>query len=116
MKLDKSKKYGIIGGVHGIARFEQGGKLFDNQGNLLGADGMPLKGKAAPVEEAAGGDEGSNEGTNETGKEPSKDELFTKAKALGIPATKTWGVAKLAEAIAAAEAAQVDQVSKSLEG
>ena len=43
--FDTSKPYGIIGGVFGVARFEQGGKYYDAQHNLLDNDGNPLKSK-----------------------------------------------------------------------
>lgn len=34
MKLDKSRKYGVISGLH-YASFEQDGLLFDGQGNVI---------------------------------------------------------------------------------
>ena len=43
--LDKTKPYGTICGTFGLAKFEQGGQFFDNQGILLGDDGFPLKPK-----------------------------------------------------------------------
>lgn len=43
--FDTSKPYGLIGGVFGIARFEQDGKYYDAQHNLLDNEGNPLKSK-----------------------------------------------------------------------
>lgn len=118
IKLDKTRDYGTVYGTHGIARFEQDGKLFDIQGNILGADGMPLKGKAEadprPASEEPAVEQGEQQPS--VGAEVSKDELIAKAKDLGIKATKNWGIQKLQEEIAAVEAVNEDQVSKSLAG
>lgn len=118
IKLDKTRDYGTVHGTHGIARFEQDGKLFDIQGNILGADGMPLKGKASAEPEAGAEEPATEQGEQETSAETevSKDELIAKAKDLGIKATKNWGIQKLQEEIAAVEAVNEDQVSKSLAG
>jgi hypothetical protein len=43
-ELDKSKDFGTIGGVFGVAKFEQDGEYFDAQGKLLDGEGNPLKG------------------------------------------------------------------------
>lgn len=43
MAFDKSKPYGTIGGIFGIARFEQDGKYYDAQFNELDNEGNPKK-------------------------------------------------------------------------
>lgn len=118
IKLDKTRDYGTVHGTHGLARFEQDGKLFDIHGNILGADGMPLKGKTEPAPMAASEEPAVEQGEQQSSAvaEVSKDELIAKAKDLGIKATKNWGIQKLQEEIAAVEAVNEDQVSKSLAG
>lgn len=53
MAFDKSKPYGIIGGIYGIARFEQDGKYYDAQFNELDKDGNPKKSAKAEKEPKA---------------------------------------------------------------
>ena len=42
IKLDKSKPYGQVMGATNGARFEQNGKDFDHEGNLVGGDVAPM--------------------------------------------------------------------------
>lgn len=52
--FDTSKPYGLIGGVFGIARFEQDGKYYDAQHNLLDNEGNPLKTKVKKADTPVG--------------------------------------------------------------
>lgn len=122
--LDKTKPYGIIGGTFGIAKFEQGGKYFDNQGGLLDDEGMPLKGKAPKV--GATKDNPEPSGAAASGQTPveppvtlpelatptqpapivdEKPALVERAKALKIKSAHMMGIETLKEAIAKAEGA-----------
>lgn len=53
MKLDITRKFGIVGGQHGIAKYEQDGNLFDAHYNPLNTDGLPLKKNSRPQAEVA---------------------------------------------------------------
>lgn len=129
--FDTSKPYGTIGGVFGIARFEQGGKYYDAQHNLLDNEGNPLKPnkqKASsnppvgatsenqtPSGQVGGADQtGGQQTTDQTnathqpvGKTEAeqKAELVARAKALGIKSPHLLGLEKLRDKVAAAEGA-----------
>jgi hypothetical protein len=70
-KLDKSKDFGIIGGIFGIARFEQDGNYFDASGELLDGEGNALAGGGKP----AGGGKGGKGGKG--GDKPAVDVVAT---------------------------------------
>lgn len=104
--LDKTKPYGTIGGTFGVAKFEQDGKYFDNQGVLLGDDGFPLKSKEPKVGATKDTPEPSGELVADQTPDPDeKAALVERAKTLKIKSPHLMGVDKLKEAIAKAEGA-----------
>lgn len=106
MKFDNTKPYGQIFGEFGQAKWEQGGRYYDSQFNLLDGDGMPLLNESAKQPD-------TQAQTSAPDAQYDKDALIAEAKALGIAATKNWGEAKLIEAIADAKAKAAE---KSTEG
>lgn len=58
MKLDKSKPFGQIFGQFGLAKYEQDGRFFDNEGTLLNSQGEPLK-RAKDADAPEAGNSGS---------------------------------------------------------
>jgi len=116
--FDTSKPYGIIGGIFGVARFEQGGKYYDAQHTLLDNEGNPLKSKkqaqtsAPPVgstNDSAGG-EGQTAGQTTTPPAGNADAnekaaLVARAKELKIKSPQLLGFDNLKAKIAQAEGA-----------
>ena len=129
--FDTSKPYGIIGGVFGIARFEQGGKYYDAQHNLLDDEGNPLKSNKqkqssnppvgstsenqTPSGQVGGADQTVGqqaEGQTNAPAQPAgnadaeqKAALVARAKTLGIKSPHLLGLEKLRDKVAAAEGA-----------
>lgn len=98
MSLDTSKPYGLVCGIHGIAKYEQGGNLYDAQHNLLDENGMPpseTKAKAPKEPKAPSETKANDDGE--------KAALVERAKTLNIKSPHLFGVDKLKEEIAKAE-------------
>lgn len=107
--FDKTKPYGLIGGTFGVARFEQDGKYYDNQGTLLDGEGNPLKSKGKKTDETPVGATNDNQVpggqlvSDQAGGEDEKAKLVERAKALKIKSPHLSSVDNLKAKIAKAE-------------
>ncbi len=88
MRFDRSKPFGEIRGMSGIAGYMQGGREFDTQGNLVAADPSPPAPKpqkppappAAPAPQPPAEGEGQDDRPTDEGEQPQPVEAEAKAE------------------------------------